>query len=37
MLEMVLERAKADTLLSLTSATASKVTQAASTLMNLQV
>lgn len=37
LLEMVLERAKADTLLSLTAATASKVTQAASTLMNLQV
>jgi flagellar hook-basal body complex protein FliE len=37
LLEMALERAKADTLLSLASTTASKATQAASTLMNLQV
>lgn len=37
LLEMVLERVKADTMLSLASAEASKTTQAASTLMNLQV
>ena len=37
LIEMALERAKADTLLSLTAATASKFTQGASTLMNLQV